>query len=158
MESFCSLKKIVKKNGKQPVVCDDVRSYLLAELQRVQDKEGYISDENMQKTARQFKLHPVEVYSVVSFYSFLSTEKKGTHVIRISNCVSCVMKGNEALINAFEKKLGVKCGETTGDGKYSLEKTSCIGMCDKAPAIMVNDKLLGPVGPDDVDSIINQLQ
>ena len=157
MEPFCSLTKIVKKDGKTTFVCDDVRSYLLEELQKIQDKEGYISDDNMQAVAERFDIHPVEVYSVVSFYSFLSTRKKGTHIIRVSNCMPCVMKGNEGVIKAFEKKLGIRCGETTADGKYTLEKTSCIGMCDCAPAIMVDDQLMGPVRPDTVDAIINQL-
>ncbi len=157
MEPFCSLKKIIKKNGKEIVICDDVRSYLLEALQDIQEREGYISDENMQKLAQEFNLHPVEVYSVVSFYSFLSTKKKGAHVIRISNCQPCKMKGSDEIVQAFEKVLGIKCGETTPDGKYTLEKTSCIGMCDKAPAIMVDGNLLGPVAVQDIKNILNQI-
>ncbi len=157
MEPFCSLKKIIKKNGKEIVICDDVRSYLLEALQDIQEREGYISDENMQKIAQEFNLHPVEVYSVVSFYSFLSTKKKGAHVIRVSHCQPCKMKGSDEIVRAFEKVLGIRCGETTPDGKYTLEKTSCIGMCDKAPAIMVDGNLLGPVAVQDIKNILNQI-
>jgi len=157
MEPICSLKKIIKKNGKEIVICDDIRSHLLEELQNIQDKEGYVSDENMQNIAEKFNIHPVEVYSVVSFYSFLSTEKKGDHIIRISNCQPCKMKGSDEIEREFENILGIKCGETTSDGKYTLEKTSCIGMCDKAPAIMVDDKLMGPVAVEDVNNILNQI-
>ncbi|MFH1664655.1 MAG: NAD(P)H-dependent oxidoreductase subunit E [Candidatus Omnitrophota bacterium] len=158
MGKFCSMKKIVKKDGKQTVVCDDIRSYLLEALQEIQDGEGFISDENMQKTADKFGIHPVEVYSVVTFYSFLTTEKKGRNIIRVSSCMPCVMKGSDGIVEAFEKKIGVKCGETTGDGKFTLEKTGCIGMCDKAPAVLVNDELIGPVEPGDVDKILDKLK
>jgi [NiFe] hydrogenase diaphorase moiety large subunit len=158
MQPFCSMNKIVKKDGQEVVVCDDVRSYLMDTLQKIQEEEGYISDENIQKVADQFGLHPVEVYSVITFYSFLSTEPKGKNIIRISNCMPCVLKGNDKIIEAFEKKIGVKCGQTTKDGKFTLEKTSCIGMCDKAPAVMVNDKLVGPVKAEDIDRIISELK
>ena len=157
MEPFCSLKKVIKKNGKEIVICDDIRSYLLEELQDIQAKEGYISDENMQKTAEKFNIHPVEVFSVISFYSFLSTKKKGTHIIRISDCQPCKMKGNDKILQAFEKALGIKCGQTTPDGKYTLEMTSCIGMCDKAPAIMVDEDLIGPVTVQDINKLLDQI-
>ena len=158
MGKFCSMKKVVKKDGKEVVVCDDIRSYLLEELQEIQEKEGFISDENMQKTADKFKIHPVEVYSVVTFYSFLTIEKKGRNVIRVSSCMPCEMKGSEGIVEVFEKKLGIKRGETTDDGNFTLEKTSCIGMCDKAPAVLVNDELVGPVEIGDVDKILDRLK
>ena len=158
MQPFCSRNKIINRDGKEIVVCDDVRSYLMETLQRIQREEGYISDENMQKVADQFGLHPVEVYSVITFYSFLSVKPKGKNIIRVSNCMPCVMKGSEKLIEAFEKKLGTKRGGTTEDGKVTLEVTSCIGMCDQAPAIMVNDELVGPVRAEDIDKIISELK
>jgi len=157
VEPFCSLKKIVKKNGEEIVVCDDIRSYLLGELQRIQDEDGYISDERMQDVAERFDIHPVEVYSVVTFYSFLTTERKGKSVIRVSGCITSVMKGAEDVIEAFERRLGIRCGQTTKDGRFTLEKTSCLGMCDKAPAIMVDEKLVGPVKPKQVDALIDEL-
>ena len=158
MGKFYSMKKIVKKDGKKTIVCDDIRSYLLEALQEIQDREGFISDENMQETADKFKIHPVEVYSVVTFYSFLTTEKKGSNIIRVSSCMPCVMKGSDGIVEAFEKRLSIKCEETTGDGKFTLEKISCIGMCDKAPAILVNDELIGPVELGDVDKILDKLK
>ena len=157
MEPFCSMKKIVKKDGKEIVVCDDIRSYLLEALRGIQEKEGYISDEKMQQTAKKFKIHPVEVYSVVSFYSFLSTEKKGAHIIRVSDCQTCRMKGSDVILRAFETTLGIKCGQTTDDGKFTLERTSCIGMCDKAPAIMFDGDLLGAVTEQDVNGILERI-
>ncbi|RKY40333.1 MAG: NAD(P)H-dependent oxidoreductase subunit E [Candidatus Makaraimicrobium thalassicum] len=158
MKPVCAAEKIIEKNGRKIVVCDDTRSRLLPILQDRQDRRGYISDKDMQNIADLLGIHPVEVYSVVTFYSFLSTEKKGKHVIRVSNCISNVMKGSEKVVRAFEKALKIKAGETTGDRQFTLERTGCIGMCDKAPAIMVDTELVGNVKPGMVKKIIGDLR
>jgi NADH:ubiquinone oxidoreductase subunit E len=158
MKPFCSVEKTIVKNGKKVVVCDETRDNLIPVLQKTQDKKGYISDKDMQKIADDFNIHPVEVYSVATFYSFLLTEKKGKNIIRISNCISSVMKNNQSIIKAFEKELNIKLGETTKDNKISLELTSCIGMCDESPAILVNDKLIGKVTPKKVKQIVKELK
>lgn len=133
---------------------EEKRSQLLPILQKVQDKKGYISDPDMQNIADELGIHPVEVYSVVTFYSFFTIHKKGKHIIRVSNCISNVLAGSEKIVREFEKKLKIKVGETTGDKKFTLERTSCIGMCDQAPAIMVDDKLIGKITPQMVGKII----
>jgi len=158
MEPICSVEKIIEKNGKKIVVCDDTRSQLLALLQEVQDEKGYIADDDMQIIADRLRIHPVEVYSVVTFYSFLRSEKKGRHTIRVSNCLPNVMGASEDLIKVFEKELGIKMGETTKDGKITLEATGCIGMCDQVPAIMVDEKLIGAVTPEKAKEIIKELK
>lgn len=157
MDPICSVKKRLEREGEEVVVCDDSRSRLLEELHRVQDREGYVSDANMQEIAGRLGLRPVEVYSVVTFYSFFSLEKKGEHVIRISTCQTCWMKGSEELVRAFEDLLGVDCGGTTPDGRFTLERSGCIGMCDRAPAIMLDDELLGPVAPGEVKGILERV-
>lgn len=148
---------VIVKNGEEFEIYHEKRSLLLGKLQKIQKKDGYISNKKMQTIADELNIHPVEVFSVVSFYSFLSTKKEGRNIIRVSNCISSVMKGNKIIIREFERRLGIKCGETTSDGKFTLEKTSCIGMCDKAPAILINEKLIGPVKKEDVSQIIGQL-
>ncbi len=156
MTKVCAIPKKIIKDGKEVMVCDETRSKLLPALQSIQDKEGYISDKNMQDVADMFSIHPVEVFSVITFYSFLSEKKKGKHIIRVSNCVSNVMAGSEKVINEFEKALKIKTGQTTKDGKFTLERTSCIGMCDEAPAVMVDDKLIGKVTSQRVKKIIQE--
>lgn len=158
MDLQCSVEKIMNKDGKEIMVCDETRSQLLPVLQRVQDKKGYISDKDMQEIADMLGIHPVEVYSVITFYSFLTTEKKGKHIIRISNCMPNVMAGSEKVIKAFEKALKIKTGETTKDKQFTLEMTGCIGMCDQVPAIMVDDELVGKVKTADVKKIIRDLK
>ncbi len=157
MKPECAVEKIIEEGGKKIVVCDTTRARLLPVLQDVQDRKGYISDKDMQQIADMLGIHPVEVYSVVTFYSFLTAEKKGKHLIRVSNCMPNVMKGSEKVIKAFEKALKIKVGQTTEDGQFTLEETGCIGMCDRAPAIMVDNELVGNVKPGAVKKLIDGL-
>jgi len=158
MEPICSCEKIIEKDGKKVVVCDDTRSQLLPLLRKIQDEKGYIGDVDMQKLADSLGIHPVEVYSVVTFYSFLKSEKSGRHVIRVSTCLPNVMAGSAEVIKEFESQLGIKMGKTTKDGEFTLEETGCIGMCDVAPAIMADGELLGPIEVNGVKDVIEKLK
>ena len=156
MAKTCQVEKYTAKDGKIVTVCDDTRVKLIPVLQKIQQEKGHISDDDMQDVADKFGLHPVEVYSVVTFYSFLSTSKKGKNIIRVSSCAPCMCAGSRELLKAFEEALNIKCGQTTYDGEFTLETASCIGMCDKAPAIMVNNVLAGPVTPERAREIIDE--
>ncbi len=156
MKPTCSVEKIFDKNGKEIVVCDETRSKLLPILEEVQARKGYISDKDMQEIADRLNIHPVEVYSVITFYSFLSSEKKGKHVIRVSNCMPNEMAGGERVIKEFEKALKIKAGQTTKNGKFTLKTTGCIGMCDRSPAIMLDDVLIGDVTPALIKRIVKE--
>lgn len=130
------------------------RSGLIPVLQHVQNISRHISPEAMQDIAGAFKIHPVEVQGVVSFYSFLSTEKKGKFVVRLCRTISCDMAGKEAVANQLENELGIEFGETTSDGMFTLEFTNCLGMCDQGPAMLVNDDIHTHVTPEKVADII----
>lgn len=158
MEKVCAAKKKIIRNGKEVLICDETRSQLLPILQGIQAKKGYISDRDMQRIADELGIHPVEVYSVITFYSFLTVEKRGKHMILVSNCISSEIAGSEKIIKEFEKALKIKVGETTKDKKITLEKASCIGMCDEAPAIMIDDRLIGKVTPKMVKKIVKELR
>lgn len=158
MAITCNVTKYVTRDGKNIPVCDETREMLLPILQGIQKKKGYISDKDMQEIANELDIHPVEVYSVVTFYHFLKTEKKAKHVIRISNCMPNVLGGSKKVIEEFEKALKIKVGESTKDKKISLEMTGCIGMCDEPVAIMVDDELVGKVTPKTVRKIIKDLK
>jgi len=158
MAKHCSVSKKIIKDGKEMMVCDETRAELLPALQKIQNKKGYISNDDMQDLADEFGIHPVEVYSVVTFYAFLKTKKQGTTHIRVSICPSCECAGSAKVMEAFEKELGVRDGETTKDGAFSLESASCIGMCDHAPAVMVGSRLVGKVTPERVSSLVEECQ
>jgi len=154
MSKQCAVGKIEK----DAFVCDQTRSGLIPALQDIQDRKGYISDADMQALADKFGIHPVEVYSVATFYSFLTTRKKGRHLIRISGCVSNIMAGSRNIEKEFEKALKIKVGETTKNNKISLERTGCIGMCDQAPAAMIDEVLVGNITKAKVQEIIKSLK
>lgn len=131
------------------------RSGLLPVLQYIQQKYRYISTYAMQEVADVFKIHPVEVYGVVSFYSFLSTERKGRFIIRLCQTISCNMVGTKSVAKQLENELGIKFGETTKDGMFTLEYTNCLGMCDQGPALLVNDEIYTRVTPEGVYEILD---
>ncbi|MGC9364811.1 MAG: NADH-quinone oxidoreductase subunit NuoE [Fidelibacterota bacterium] len=131
------------------------RSALLPILQDLQDFYGYLPDIVIQETAHSLGIHPVEVEGVASFYSFFRTkEKQGKYVIRLCQTISCDLAGKQNVARQFENELGIKFGETTKDGMFTLEYTNCLGMCDQGPAVMVNDRLFAKVDADKASRII----
>jgi len=130
------------------------RSALIPVLQEIQKKYTRISEYGMQVLADQLGIHPVEVYSVVSFYAFLDHKPKGKFVIRLCRTVSCDMQGKARVAQQLESDLGITFGETTSDGKFSLEWANCLGMCDQGPALLVNDIVYTRVTPAMVNDIL----
>jgi [NiFe] hydrogenase diaphorase moiety large subunit len=124
----------------------------------VQARFGCVCDESIDLIAKQCAAHRVEVEGVVSFYSFLSERKKGAVVIRLCNDVIDRMFGVERVAAAFSEALGIGFGETTPDGKITLEWTPCIGMCDQAPAALINDVPVVHLSTDKVREIVAELQ
>ncbi len=132
------------------------RDALLPILQELQIKHGYISDFVQQEVARILDIHPVEVYSVITFYSFLYTEPKGKYIVRLCRTISCDMAGTKSIARALERELGIKFGETTADKKFTLEYINCMGMCDRGPALLVNENVHTKLTPHKVVDIINE--
>ncbi len=130
------------------------RSALIPILQAIQKKYAAISDFAMQVVADRLGLHPVEVYSVVSFYSFLDHRPKGAFVIRLCRTISCDLAGKDAIARQLMNDLGIGFGETTPDGRFTLEWANCIGLCDQGPALLVNDRAYTRVTPDGVHEIL----
>jgi NADH-quinone oxidoreductase E subunit len=132
------------------------RSSLMPLLQKVQKKYQSVSSFAMQIIADILDIHPVEVYSVISFYSFLNSNPKGRFIIRLCRTISCAMTGKDRVARQLENELGIKFGETTPDGKFSLEYTNCLGMCDQGPAMLVNDQVFTLVTPEKAHEIIEK--
>ena len=130
------------------------RSGLLPILQAIQAKYHYVPDFAMQEIARLLDIHPVEVYGVVTFYSFLRTETTGRFVIRLCQTISCHMAGKSRVARQLENELGIAFGDTTPDGHFTLEYANCLGLCDQGPALLVNDTAFTHVTPEMVHDII----
>ena len=131
------------------------RSDLLARLKGAQQQYGYVSKEFMSEAARELQIPISEVYGVTTFYSFLSTRPLGNYVIRICKSIPCYLKHAEMIIDSVSNTIGIRPGETTSDGKYSFELTNCIGACDMAPAMLLNQEVLGHLTPEKIAEILN---
>ena len=131
---------------------------LLVRLKEAQNKSGYVSEEVMAELAASLEIPVNEVYGVVSFYSFFSTRPLGRNVIRVCQSLPCYLKYCQAIIDSVEKELGIKPGETTPDGRFSLRLTSCIGLCDRAPAMMINNDAHTDLTPQKISRILKTYQ
>ncbi len=125
---------------------------------QVQQIFGQVNSEAMDLIAKSVKCRRVEVESVVSFYAFLSKKPKGKVVIRLCNDVIDKMAGVETVAEAFKKELGIDFGQTTPDGKITLEYAPCIGMCDQAPAALINDEVITYLSTDKVKEVVADIK
>ena len=127
---------------------------LLALLEETQDKFGYLSGECLTEMAESLGLSVSDVYGVATFYSFLSTKPQGRNVIRICKSLPCFLQNYQTITESVEREIGIKPGETTPDGKFSFELTNCIGSCDKAPAMMLNNDVHVDLTPGKISQIL----
>ena len=132
----------------------DGREKLLELLKAEQQTSGVISDDFITRLSKQLKLSRSEIYGVTTFYAFLSTRPLGKHVIRVCRSLPCYLKHSLMLIEAIGQTLGIAPGETTEDGNFSLELTNCIGACDQAPALMINQELHGNLTADMIPKLL----
>ena len=131
------------------------RGSLLSSLEEAQRRYGHLPEEVMIELAQSLDIPVGDVYGVASFYSFLSTKPLGENVIRICQSVPCYLKNNQQILETVEGELGIKPGETTKDGKFTLQLTNCIGACDQAPAMMIGDTLYVDLTPKKIVEILD---
>lgn len=127
---------------------------LIPILQETQRVYGYLSDQAMQQVAEALGLSVGKVFGVATFYSLFATAPKGKHIIRLCESAPCHIRGAEEICAALEQELGVSPGQTTADGIFTLEYTSCLGVCGVAPAVMVDDVVYGNLTAAKVKEII----
>ncbi|MEN8150272.1 MAG: NAD(P)H-dependent oxidoreductase subunit E [Planctomycetota bacterium] len=133
------------------------RTRLLSIAKRVQEKFGCVSEEAIDAIADELGIPRVEIDALVSFYAFLSKEPLGKVVIRLSDDAVDRMHGYDEVREAFEEALGIGLGETTPDGKFTLERTACIGLSDQAPAALIGDVPVTHLDPDRAREIVAEL-
>ena len=127
---------------------------LLNMIKEEQIQNGYVSEEAMNHISQDLELPLGHVYGVTTFYSFLSTKPLGRHVIRICKSVPCFLKNGELIAASIEKELGIAPGETTADDRFTFELTNCIGACDRAPAMLVDNEVYGELTPLKIKEIL----
>ena len=130
------------------------REDLVVLLEETQSKFGYLTGELLIEIAKSLDLSISDVYGVATFYSFLSIEPQGRNVIRICKSLPCVLKNSQTIIESVAGEIGIKPGETTPDGKFSFQLTNCIGACDEAPAMMINNDVYTDLTPNKISQIL----
>ena len=153
MNATEKITKIVKDIGKTP----DKLIEVLLKVQSQSD-ENYITEEELRIISNQLDVPLSKAYGVATFYSMLSTKKRGKYVIQICNSGPCYVKNSKKIAKTFESALGIKVGEVTADGLFSLEYTSCIGACDLAPAVKINEDIYGNLDREKVYKLLDTLR
>ena len=115
---------------------------------------GWVSDEGIQDLAPILEMSPEELDSVATFYNLIFRKPVGKHVVLVCDSISCWVMGYETIYARLSEKLGIKFGETTEDGEFTILPNPCLGTCDHAPAMMVDDKLFQDLTPDGLDQIL----
>ncbi|MBL7050763.1 NAD(P)H-dependent oxidoreductase subunit E [Candidatus Woesearchaeota archaeon] len=113
---------------------------LINVLKEVQDNDGYISEKAMKNISVKYNVPLAKLYGVATFYAMFKIEKQGEHIIEICGSPSCMLNNGQKIEDFLEKELKIEVGKTTKNKKFSLYKTSCIGCCDEAPAMLMDGK------------------
>ena len=132
------------------------RDDLLVLLEEAQSKSGYLSADLIAELTQSLAMSLSDVYGVATFYSFLSTKPQGKNIIRICQSLPCYLKNSRLIIKSIGDELGIKPGETTPDGKFSFGLANCIGACDEAPAMLINNDVHGNLTPKKISKILKE--
>ncbi len=150
MLSEKSKKAILELQKRYP----EKRSALIPALHLAQAEKGYLPSEIQNEVAELFDIALNEVHSVVTFYDMFHEEPVGKHIVHICKNASCMLRGGDELMAALCQKLRVPPGGTTADGEFTVIPSECLASCDLAPMMLVDDKVVGPVKPEDLEKIL----
>ena len=136
----------------------DRRSAVLPALRLAQERYGWLSHEALAEVADALDYTTAYCFSVASFYDMFHLEPVGRHEIEVCTNLSCALVGAQEVVGAFESELGIRAGETTGDGEVTLRVVECLGGCGYAPVITVDRRHRHPVKPEEVPAIVEELR
>ncbi len=134
------------------------RNFLIPILQRIQERLSYLPPEAIEMTAEHLGLTPAEVFGVASFYNQFRFHPPGRNPVKVCLGTACHVRGGEIILENFERKLGIKEGQTTPDREFSLERVACVGCCALAPVTVVGEKVYGHMAPSKVEGIVLGVQ
>lgn len=138
---------------------DQKQSAVLSALHIMQDHhDGWLSRDCLDAVADYLEMSHVAVYEVATFYTMFDLEKKGKTKINVCTNISCMLNGSENIMKHLEMRLGVKCGETTPDGKYTLREVECLGACVNAPMCQIGKKYHEHLTLDKVDELLEEME
>ncbi len=147
------------ENLKQKIkVADHPRELAVEVMFALQKHYGYLNDEALREGAGLLGMTPLELEELATFYDFIYRKPVGKYVIHVCDSTICWMLGHQSVLDYIGQKLDISPGETTEDGLFTLLPVCCIGYCDHAPAMLINGKLYGPLTPQAIDVILQELQ
>ena len=132
----------------------DMDGALIPVMQKAQELFGYLSFETMQLISDRLDVPVSDIYGVATFYALFSLTPKGSNVISVCTGTACYVKGAAAVLDEVKKLLGIESGETTPDGKFSIQDTRCLGCCGLAPVMVINEDVYGRLEPADIKDIL----
>lgn len=135
---------------------DTKKGSLISVLHKAQGIFGYLPREVQEFVADKLNESLANVYGVVSFYSYFTMVPKGEHAVAVCMGTACYVRGADKVLNEFQKQLGIKSGETSVDGKFSIDALRCVGACGIAPVVLVGEKVYKKVEPNEVKGIIEE--
>jgi len=131
---------------------------LLPCLEVIQEACGHIPQEAITYLRENLAVPSIDIYGVITFYGMLTTKEQGKYVIRICDSLPCYLNKSDGVLGVTEKELGIKAGETSADREFTLEVVPCLGLCDKAPAMMINDEIYENLTDGSIKEIIAELK
>lgn len=132
------------------------KALILPALHAAQEEFGWLPKEALEEIAVFIGVHPAQIREVASFYTMYNLKPVGKTHVKLCTNVACFLRGAEDVMDFAEKKLGIKCGETTVDGKVTLSEEECLGACTRAPAMMVNDDYVENVDIRVMDEVLER--
>ncbi len=130
------------------------RSDLIPILQMIQERHQYLAPEAIKMVSEHLEINPCEVYGVATFYNQFRFHPPGKHQIKVCLGTACHVRGGDIILENFERKLGIKDGETTPDREFSVERVACVGCCALAPVAVIDESVQGNMAPSKVEGII----
>ena len=136
----------------------DRRSAAIEALRIVQARRGWVSDESLAAVARQLGMSIDALDAVATFYNLIFRRPVGRHVVMYCDSVSCYVMGCDGVRRALQQQLGIEPGGTTADERFTLLPIVCLGACDRAPVLLVDEDLHGPVAPERIDEVLERYE
>ncbi len=149
-------------SGQDPKMQEILNTYkqekdnLIQILNEVQEYYGYVPEKAQVAISEYLSIPMAEIYGVITFYSRFTLKPKGKYHIAVCLGTACFVKGSEKILDRAKERLGIDVGETTKDGKFSLEATRCVGACGLAPVFTVNDEVYGKATVKTMDEILDK--
>ena len=132
------------------------KNNLIQILNEVQETYGYIPENVQLEISKYLEIEMAEIYGVITFYARFTLKPKGKYNISVCLGTACFVKGSERVLERVKQKLGIDVGQTTEDGKFSIEETRCLGACGLAPVFTVNGEVYGKATPELVDKVLDE--